>query len=175
MSSDKLLTNKEQKERIEKAYGKSLKEVMHEMVVERNLDQWDGSEVLGISKELFVTWRTQFQLGPMQRAANMAEQHRNETIKRYQNELEEVNLQRGFEYKSETSLRGFKEMIERLLEVEKQKGILSNKDATSNLSMVLQVGILEGVLDYINKYEEDKLEKQFQSEIHLLKWLAIER
>lgn len=83
----------------------------------------------------------------MQRAANMAEQHRNETIKRYQNELEEVNLQREFEYKSETSLRGFKEMIER--EVEKQKGILNNKDATSNLSMVLQVGILEGVLDYI--------------------------
>jgi hypothetical protein len=62
-----------------------------------------------------------------------------------------------------------------LFEVEKQKGILNNKDATSNLSMVLQVGILEGVLDYINKYEEDNLEKQFQSEIHLLKWLAIER
>lgn len=35
MYSDKLLTNKEHKERIEKAYGKSLKDVMHEMVVKK--------------------------------------------------------------------------------------------------------------------------------------------
>ncbi|MEQ7053795.1 hypothetical protein ABN764_24470 [Paenibacillaceae sp. P-4] len=172
MSDDKVLTNKEHKERIEKVFGKTIKEVMHEMVVERNLDQWDGSKELGISKELFVKWRTQCQLGPMQRAANMAEQHRNETIKRYQNELVEVNLNREIVYKSETSLRGFKEMIERLLEVQKQKGILINNDATSNLSMVVGVGMLEGVLDYINKYEEDKLEGKFKSEILLLKWMT---
>lgn len=124
MSDDKILTNKEHKERIEKVYGNTIKEVMYKMVVERNLDQWDGSKELGISKELFVKWRTQHRLGPMQRAANLAEQHRNKTIKRYQDELEEVNLNRKIVYKNETSLRGFKEMIERLLEVQKQKGLL---------------------------------------------------
>ncbi|MFK4300573.1 hypothetical protein ABH892_000672 [Paenibacillus sp. RC254] len=40
MSNDKVLTNKEHKERIEKVYGKTIKEVMYEMIVNRNLDQW---------------------------------------------------------------------------------------------------------------------------------------
>ncbi|WP_268627542.1 hypothetical protein [Paenibacillus alvei] len=172
MPSEKLITKKEQRDRIEKEYGKSLKEVMYEMVVERNLNQWDGSEELGISKDLFVTWRTQYELGPMQRAAKKAEQHRNETIKTYKDELEDVNLKREFIYQNEFSLRGFREKIERLLEVQKQKGVISNKDATSNLSMVLQVGILEGVLDYINQYEQDNLEKKFENEMQLLEWIT---
>ncbi|WP_342426710.1 hypothetical protein [Paenibacillus sp. FSL L8-0158] len=172
MSNNTVLTNKEHKDRIENIYGKTMKEVMHDMVVNRNLDQWDGSKELGISKELFVRWRTQYQLGPMQRTANVAEQHRNETIKKYQNELETVDINREFVYKGETSLRGFKEMIERLLEIQKQKGIISNKNATSNLSLIVGVGILEGVLDHINKYEEDKLGEKFKSEIHLLKWIT---
>ncbi|MEC0234857.1 MULTISPECIES: hypothetical protein [Paenibacillus] len=171
MSNDKVLTNKEHKERIEKVYGKTIKEVMYEMIVNRNLDQWKGSKELGISKELFVRWRTQYELGPVQRAANMADQHRNEIIKRYQNEMETVNINREFIYKDETSLRGFKEMIERLLQIQKQKSIKTNKEETSNLSMVLSIGVLEGALDYINHYEEDKLEGKFRSEIRLLEWL----
>lgn len=38
--------------------------------------------------------------------------------------------------------------------------------------MIVGVGILEGILDYINNYEEDKLEGMFKSEIHLLKWMT---
>ncbi|WP_283657179.1 hypothetical protein [Paenibacillus sp. RC343] len=101
----------------------------------------------------------------------MADQHRNEIIKRYQNEMETVNINREFIYKDETSLRGFKEMIERLLQIQKQKSIKTNKEETSNLSMVLSIGVLEGALDYINHYEEDKLEGKFRSEIRLLEWL----
>ncbi|WNS42066.1 hypothetical protein [Paenibacillus sp. MMS20-IR301] len=55
-------TNKEYQEEIEKKYGKSLKDIMHELIVEHHMDQWDGSTELGVPKETFVAWRTKFVL-----------------------------------------------------------------------------------------------------------------
>jgi hypothetical protein len=160
-----LITNKEYKEQIEKRYGKPLKEVMYELVVDRNLDQWDGSKELGISKELFVKWRTEFRLGPYQRSADLDEKRQTEKIAQYKEELKSIDLNREFIYQDEESLRGFKEIIERMLELEKQRGI---KDASSNLSMIIQTGVLETIIDYIAQYEEKKLIKKYNFD---LEWL----
>ncbi|GIO90316.1 MULTISPECIES: hypothetical protein [Paenibacillus] len=160
-----MITNKEYKEQIEKRYGKPLKEVMYELVVDRNLDQWDGSKELGISKELFVKWRTEFRLGPYQRSADLDEKRQTEKIAQYKEELKSIDLNREFIYQDEESLRGFKEIIERMLELEKQRGI---KDASSNLSMIIQTGVLETIIDYIAQYEEKKLIKKYNFD---LEWL----
>ncbi|MBP1895961.1 hypothetical protein [Paenibacillus lactis] len=160
-----MITNKEYKEQIEKRYGKPLKEVMYELVVDQNLDQWDGSKELGISKELFVKWRTEFRLGPYQRSADLDEKRQTEKIAQYKEELKSIDLNREFIYQDEESLRGFKEIIERMLELEKQRGI---KDASSNLSMIIQTGVLETIIDYIAQYEEKKLIKKYNFD---LEWL----
>ncbi|EHB62523.1 hypothetical protein [Paenibacillus lactis] len=163
-----MITNKEYKEQIEKRYGKPLKEVMYELVVNRNLDQWDGSKELGISKDLFVKWRTEFRLGPYQRSADLAEKRQTEKIAQYKEELKSIDLNREFIYQDEESLRGFKEIIERMLELEKQRGIMMTKDASSNLSMIIQTGVLETIIDYIAQYEEKKLIKKYNFD---LEWL----
>lgn len=163
-----MANNKEYKEQIEKRYGKPLKDVMYEIVVERNLDQWDGSKELGIPKDLFVIWRTEFRLGPYQRSADLAERKHIEKISQYKEDLKNIDLKREFIYENETSLRGFKEIIERMLELEKQRGIMLSKDTSPNLSIVFQTGILEVIIDYIGQYEEKKLIKKYNFD---LEWL----
>ncbi|BCG56770.1 hypothetical protein [Paenibacillus sp. URB8-2] len=91
-------TNKEYQEEVEKKYGKSLKDVMHEVIVERHMDQWEGSDKLGVPKETFIAWRSRFRLGPDQRRADFAEQARNKTLQEYEEELETVDLERPFDF-----------------------------------------------------------------------------
>lgn len=54
------MTNKEYKELVEAKYGKSLKEVMSELCVDRSLNKWDGAKILGVPEKTFVAWRTHF-------------------------------------------------------------------------------------------------------------------
>lgn len=89
-------TNKEYQEEVKENYGKSLKEVMHELIVERYMDQWDGSKEWGVPTETSVTWRTRFRLGPDQRRADMAEKKRNQTLEDYKKELATTDIERPF-------------------------------------------------------------------------------
>lgn len=162
-------TNNDFKNEIEERYGKPLKEIMYELIIDRNMDQWSGSKELNISKELFVKWRTQLRLGPMQRQADIAESRQIQTIKQFKKELEDIELEREFNYREEKSIRGFKELIERMLELEKQQGIILNVDASSNLSMIIEIGILERIIDYLNKYEEKKLHEQYEFNLQIIK------
>lgn len=162
-------TNKEYQEEVEKKYGKPLKDIMHELIVERHMDQWDGSSELEVPKETFVVWRTRFRLGPDQRRADFAERIRYEILQEYKEELETIDLERPFDFSDEKSLRGFKEVIERLIEVEKQQRLLAEIDTTIDIFRAMRVATLESIIEYLNQYDQSELHKTFEHDLALLK------
>ncbi|GLI04307.1 hypothetical protein YDYSG_03370 [Paenibacillus tyrfis] len=165
------MTNKEYKELIETKYGKSLKEVMYELCVERGLDPWEGSEELGVPKKTFVAWRTQFRFGPDQRRYDRAEQMRNETVNEYKKQLENIDIRREFVYGGQKSLKGFREMIERKLELEKlRRSKMEDTDSFGDMSVMLRIGIFEGVIDYLDEYEnmDKSIAESFSRDIEIL-------
>jgi hypothetical protein len=162
-------TNKEHQEEVEKEYGKPLKDIMHELIVERHMDQWDGSSELGVPKETFVTWRTRFRLGPDQRRADFAERIRNKTLEEYKDKLKDVDIERPFIFKDEKSLRGFKEVIERMIELEKQRRLLANIDTVGDISHMMRIATLESIVSYLNQYNLSELHKTFDYDLEYLK------
>lgn len=162
-------TNKEYQEQVEKRYGKPLREVMHELIVKRHMDQWSGSEELGVPKETFVEWRTKFRLGPVQRRADSWKRKTIDTLNEYRKELRDIDIGRPFAYREETSLRGFREIIERMIEVEKVRSLLINVDPMNHLSMMLVINNLEAIIEYLDQYEQSKLHKTFEFNLERLK------
>lgn len=155
------------KELLENKYGKTLKEIMYELIVDRFMDQWTGAKELGIPTELFVKWRTRFRLGPMQRNADLAEKRRLEKIEKYETELKSTDLKRDFIFKEEISLRGFKEVVERMLELSKQRRVRLHVDSLSDMSVMVQIGIFESIISYLDQYEKNELHKKFDLELRL--------
>jgi hypothetical protein len=142
---------------------------MHELIVERHMDQWDGSIELGVPKETFVTWRTRFRLGADQRRADFAERTRNKTLEEYKDKLEHVDLGRPFDFRNEKSLRGFKEIIERRLELEKQRRLLDEIDTAVDIFHAMRIATLESIIEYLNQYDQYELYKTFDYDLEFLK------
>jgi len=155
----------EYKELLEKKYGKALKDIMHELIVDRYMDQWVGAEELGIPTKLFVKWRTRFRLGPMQRIADHAEKRRAETIEKYESELQFTEFNRGFIFKDEYSLRGFREVVERMLELAKGKRASLDIDSFSDMAVLIQIGTLENTINLLDHYEKKELHEQYELEL----------
>jgi hypothetical protein len=162
-------TNKEYREQVEKRHGKPLREIMHELIVERHMDQWSGSEELGVPKETFVKWRTKFRLGPVQRRADSWERKTIDTLNEYRKELRDIDVGRPLTYREETSLRGFREIIERMVEVEKVRSLLIDFDPMNHLPMMLVISSLEVIIEYLGQYEQSKLHKTFEFNLEHLK------
>lgn len=148
--------------------GDHIKDIMHELIVERHMDQWDGSTELGVPKETFVAWRTKFRLGPVQRGAEFAKQMRHETLQGYKEELVNVDLERPFEFRNEKSLRGFKEVIERMMELEKQRRVLADIDAMGDISHMVRIATLESIVSYLEQYDLSELHKTFERDVKYL-------
>jgi hypothetical protein len=163
------MTNKEYQEQIEKRYGKPLKEIMYELIVDRHMDQWDGSTELGVPKDTFITWRTRFRLGPDQRRVDLAERMRNDTLREYKNEMLDIDIDRPFSFREENSLRGFKEIIERMIELEKQRKILIEMDSTNDIFNMLRIATLEEIISYLNQYNQSQLHKTFKFDLDKIK------
>ncbi|WNS42065.1 hypothetical protein [Paenibacillus sp. MMS20-IR301] len=53
---------------------------------------------------------------------------RYKTLQEYKEELMYVDIERPIEFRNEKSLRGFKEVIERMVELEKQRRVLADID-----------------------------------------------
>ncbi|MBE7901190.1 hypothetical protein [Paenibacillus polymyxa] len=165
------MTNKEYKELVEAKYGKSLKEVMYELCVDRRLDKWDGAKILDVPEKTFVAWRTQFRFGPDQLRYDQAVKMRIERINEYKKQLENINLRRKFTHNKDKSLKGFRELIERKMELEKlRRTLLEEEDSLSDMSVLMRIGMLEGVLDYLDEYEkhEENIEARFLKEVEMM-------
>ena len=157
-----MLTNKDYKEMVEQKFRKPLKEVMYEICIKRGLDKWDGAEELGVPQDTFVRWRTGYRYGPQQYRADEREKSRIETVNKYKQELENIKQHnRELVFKNEVSLRGFKELAERMLEIEKMRrteieGIMSDGFVLMNVS------IWESIIENIEQYESGSLQKQLE-------------
>ena len=162
-----MLTNNEYKEIVEKKFKKPLKEIMYEICIERGMEKWDGAKELGVPEDTFVRWRTNFRFGPLQYQADMAQKHRIETINKYKQELKNTDLERDLVYKDEVSLKGFKEIAERMLELKKMQS--ADRDIEmSNLMDIMSVGIWESIIEYLDKYENGSLLKQYEQELEYI-------
>lgn len=47
------MSNKEYKEMVEQKYGKSLREVMEELCVAKDVSAWEGADILQVPKSTF--------------------------------------------------------------------------------------------------------------------------
>jgi hypothetical protein len=142
---------------------------MYETCIEKGLEKWDGAELLGVPVEVFSKWRSNFRFGPLQWRADQAEVLRNENIKKYSEELLELDLNRAFLHKDEGTIASFKEVIERMLELEKVKRTKLAKVYIDELSIILKIGTLEAMLEYINEFESNKLYEKIERELELYK------
>ena len=149
---------------VEKKYGKPLKDIMYELCVIRDVVPSEGASELGVPKNTFLSWRNQFRFGPLQRMADYAEQMRKETINEYKKE-QNIDLERDFIYKDEISIKGFKELMERFLELEKYKRTLSD---IADMSIMMKIAVIEQTLSYLTEYEQGKLYERFNRESKLL-------
>ncbi|MDT8862866.1 hypothetical protein N0O92_22085 [Alkalihalobacillus sp. MEB130] len=159
------MNNSEYKEMMEEKYGKPLKDIMYELCVEKNMSKWEGSKELGVPEKTFLSWRTKFRFGPDQLRYDRAEEYRKETIKKYEQQISSVDLNRDFVYKEELSLRGFKELCERMLELEKYKRSINVDDISNDLSIVMKIGVLESTIENLKQYEKGELYKRFYEDI----------
>jgi hypothetical protein len=122
---------------------------------------------LGVPVEVFAKWRSNFRFGPLQWHADRSEILRNENIKKYSEELLEVDLNRAFLHKDKGTIASFKEVIERMLEIEKVKRTKLAKVSVDELSIILKIGMLETMLEYINEFESNRLYEKIERELEL--------
>ncbi|MEJ3718114.1 hypothetical protein WGM54_08865 [Paenibacillus polymyxa] len=85
----------------------------------------------------------------------------------YKNELQNIDFNREFDFK-EHSLSGFKELIERFLELEKYRRTIINSNALADMSVMIRIESLNEMLGYLNDYEENQFYKRYEQEIQNL-------
>ena len=163
-----MLTNKDYKEMVEQKFQRPLKDIMYEICIKRGLDKWDGAKELGVPKDTFVRWRTDYRFGPLQYRADKAEKSRIETVNKYKQELEDIDLYRELAFKNEVSLRGFKELAERMLEIEKMKRT-EIEGTMSDYFGSINVAIWKSIIENLEQYESGSLQKQLELELKYLK------
>jgi hypothetical protein len=152
---------------VEKKLGKSLKEIMYDICIEKGLEKWDGAELLGVPVEVFAAWRSKFRFGPIQWRADQSEILREKNIEKYKEELINSDLNRAFLHKGEMTIKGFKEVIERMLELEKTKRTIHSEVSINEISLIMKIGMLESTLEYIDEFVKNKLHEKYERELGL--------
>lgn len=160
--------NTDYKAVVEKKFGKPLKDIMYEVCIERRLEKWDGAKLIGVPENIFVAWRTKYRFGPLQWQADQAAFKRGKDLEKYNQELLDCDFNRTFHYKGENSMDSFKEVIERMLELAKFKRTKQTEDSIGEISQIMEIGILESTLEYINDFEKKILYEKVNRELKLL-------
>ncbi len=158
------LTKQEYQDMVEKKFGKPLKDIMYDLCVIQDVIASEGANILDVPKNVFTYWRNELRFGRYQLLNDAAEKLNKEKMEKYTSQLQSTDLTRKFEYVNAQSLQGFKEILERYLELHKAKRVLYDPDALENLSFELNIGCLEHALHYLDSYCSGKLYKDFEHE-----------
>ncbi|MGM7724096.1 hypothetical protein [Metabacillus sp. Hm71] len=153
------MTNSEYQAIVEEKFGKTLKEIMYELCVERDVVPYEGATILDVPKSVFLSWRNKFRFGPIQLQADYAERIHNERMDEYKNELKYIDFNREFKYEEEKSLEGFRELLQRLLEIKKKVNL--DENAIDNINAVMEIAVLERSLQYIEDYIHGNLMEKY--------------
>ena len=159
-----VLTNNEYKELVEKQFKKPLKEIMYDICINRRMEKWEGSKELGIPIKTFVYWRTKYRYGPYQYQADKLKECQAKTKHTYKTELEFTDIERNLLYKNEISLRGLKEITERILELKKLQSLDQNIDLSMEIN-TMHIANLESIIEHLDKYMNGSLKKQYDWEL----------
>jgi hypothetical protein len=150
-------------------FGKSLKDIMYDLCVTKDVIASEGANILGVPKDVFTFWRNEFRFGRYQLLNDKAEKINKEKVEKYITQLQTTDLTRKFENMSIQSLQGFKEILERYLELQKAKRVLYDPDALGNLSYELNIGCLEQAIHYLDSYCSGNLYRDFEHEAQNVK------
>ncbi|MDH6348964.1 hypothetical protein [Brevibacillus sp. 1238] len=160
-------SNNDYKKQVEEEHGKSLREIMYEYCVEKNLIPAEISSILNVPKKTIIQWKNHFRFGPLQREADLSIARRKEVIADYTSDLKNVDFNRDFINK-DYSLEGFKELIERFLELEKHKRTLISSSGLADMSAMIRIEGLKEMLNYLKAYEERELYERYKREVKYL-------
>ncbi len=81
-------------------------------------------------------------------------------MEQYNNELKNIDFNRKFNYEEEISLEGFRELLQRLLEIKKKDNLDVNR--IENMSNVMEIAAIEMSLQYIEDYIQGDLTKKYE-------------
>jgi hypothetical protein len=162
------VTNKQYQEMVEEKFKKPLKEIMYDLCVVRQVVPVEGASILDVPKKTFIAWRANYQFGPLQIRANYAKEIRTKQNKEYSDQLQTVDLTRPFILPYDHSLSGFREIIERYLELYKAERTLET-DSLEELAIMLKIASFEQILTHIDDYLAGSLFDKFYSEAQLTK------
>ena len=149
------------KELVEQKFGKHLKDVMYDVCVIQQMDKWEGADYLGVPANTFVKWRTQYRFGPMQLKHDYAVEYSESIKQQYKEELADVDLLRDMKNTEEANLTSFREIIFRMLEIEKYKRVNNDFTSFDNLGSTIQIGLLQSTIEHIDKYQSGKLYEEY--------------
>lgn len=162
------MTNVEYQKIVEKKFNKPLKDIMYGLCISKDVVASEGASILDVPKDVFITWRNRFRFGPLQLRADAADRLNTEKLEQYKRELQNIDLNRKFEYGDKQSLDGFKEMLERLLELQKARKILYNPDGLGNISIEMNIMVLEQAINHLDSYLSGDLHRKIEIETHQL-------
>lgn len=164
-----IMTNAEYQEMVEKKFNKPLENIMYELCVVKDVIASEGASILDVPKNVFMTWRNRYRFGPMQRTADLGDRLLKEKLEQYKSELQNIDLNRKFKYSDKQSLDGFKEMMERLLELQKALKIKSNPDGLGNISIEMNIMVIEQAISYLESYLSGELHRKIEIETQHIK------
>ena len=160
-----IMTKEEYKEIVEKKFNKPLENIMYELCVVKDVIASEGASILDVPKDVFISWRNKFRFGPIQRRADEDNRLHKEKLEQYESELQNIDLSRKFKYGAKQSLDGFKEMLERLLELQKTKKIKNNLEGLGNISIEMNIMAIEQTISYLDSYLSGELHRMIEFEI----------
>lgn len=113
-------------------------------------------------------WRTKYELGPLQIECKKAEEYNLAKKAEYSVYLDFEKLNRPFNYSVEQCLAGFKEVIERYLELEKARRSIQ-KEPFAHLKTDLTIGALADFLDKLEAYRNGSLHANYLNDVKYLR------
>ncbi|NCU18346.1 hypothetical protein [Pallidibacillus pasinlerensis] len=158
------MDHKEYQRMVEDKFGKDLKSIMYKLCVIDDVIASEGADILGVPKNTFIYWRNKFRFGPFQRKYDAAEEIQSKNMKTYKDELSNKELNRELKYTDEKSLTGFKEIIERLLEIKKAQYLKDEED----LNAIFEIAVLEKTLINIQRYLSGELLDSLYFQLEML-------
>lgn len=162
------MTNAEYQKIVEKKFNKPLKNIMYDLCVIKDVVASEGASILDVPKDVFITWRNRFRFGPLQRRADAADRLNTAKLEQYKRELQNIDFNRKFKYSDKQSLDGFREMLERFLELQKVRKILYNPDGLGNISIEINIMVLEQAISYLDSYLSEDLHRKIEIETQQL-------
>lgn len=155
-------TNGEYQEEVERKFGKPLKEIMYDLCVIKDLTPYPGAEVLEVPRTTFIAWRNKFRFGPQQFRCDNAKKSSSETVN-IKKELKDADIMRAFLINDDDkSLRGFKELVERYVELCKMQEVQPGVDTyTTGIYSFVNVHILNRILALLDDYCKGDAQKKY--------------